>query len=150
MILILSNKWDLTADFVVKELGRRHRPFLRLNTEDLRPGRATIKLPEFQMLVSKREEDVNLSDKVRVIWNRRPGKPFDDIPQAQRPPKSTQKFVNDQWFSWLEGLQLLDVTWINHPQKNDSMESKIRQLSLASQIGFDVPRSLVSNDPSRI
>jgi hypothetical protein len=35
MILIVSNKWDITVDFVVRELHRRGIDYLRLNTEDL-------------------------------------------------------------------------------------------------------------------
>ena len=34
MILIITNKEDLTADYVVLELTRRNIPFFRFNTED--------------------------------------------------------------------------------------------------------------------
>lgn len=61
---------------------------------------------------------------------------------------ATQKYINDQWYSWLEALQLIPgVTWINHPQINDAMENKVRQLLLASELGFHIPRTLITNDP---
>jgi glutathione synthase/RimK-type ligase-like ATP-grasp enzyme len=83
-----------------------------------------------------------------VIWNRRPGRPFDDIPPDARPSPATQRFVSDQWYSWLEALQLLSgIVWINHPTANGLMENKIRQLWLASKIGFQTPTTIVSNDP---
>jgi len=151
MILILSNKWDLSADFIVRELRRQSYPFLRLNTEELVSGLATVIIPHLQILVSKREKIYDLTKEVRVIWNRRPGKPYDDVPLESRPSIATQRFVNDQWYSWLEALQLLpDVVWINHPQANNAMESKIRQLWLASNIGFQIPKTLVSNDPDKV
>lgn len=147
MILILSNKWDITVDFVVAELRRRGHNFFRLNTEDLISEQATIMLPEFHVFVSKQLETYDLTKDVGVIWNRRPGKPFDDMPLAERPSLATQRFVNDQWYSWLEALQLLpDVVWINHPHVNNAMESKIRQLWLASRMGFPVPATIVTND----
>lgn len=147
MILILSNKWDLTVDFVVAELRKRRHPFLRLNTEDLATGVATVRLPAFRILASKDDTIHDLTDAISVIWNRRPGKPFDDVRPQDRPSLSTQKFVSDQWYSWLEVLQLVpDVFWINHPRDNDAMESKIRQLQLAKLHGFQIPETVVTND----
>lgn len=151
MILILSNKWDLTVDFVVTELQRRGHSFFRLNTEDLPNSQATISLPELKILVSKQSKIYDLARDVHVIWNRRPGKPFDDIPGEERPSAAIQKFVSDQWYTWLESLQLIPaITWINHPQINDAMENKARQLLLASQVGFRIPETLISNDPDAI
>ena len=148
MILILSNKRDITVDFVVSELRARRCEFIRINTEDLALGQATIRLPNLRILASKRGEICDLTHTVNVIWNRRPGRPFDDAPSNTRPSPAIQNFVNDQWFSWLEALQLVpDVTWINHPQANDAMENKARQLYLASKIGFQVPETIVTNDP---
>lgn len=151
MILILSNKWDLTVDFVVKELQNRDHKFLRLNTEDLISEKATINLPDFQITVSKNNRSYDLLKDVNVIWNRRPGKPFDFMTSDEKPSMAVQRFVNDQWYSWLEALQLIpEVTWINHPVNNDAMESKIRQLYLASKIGFEIPQTLITNDPEII
>jgi len=148
MILILSNKWDVTVDFVVKELRQRKHPFLRLNTEDLVSMRATITLPNLHISLSKQEIVYDLTKTVHVIWNRRPGNHYDDVPIEDRPSIATQRFVNNQWFSWLEVLQLIpDVTWINHPNANSFMENKVRQLQLASEIGFRIPITIISNDP---
>jgi len=151
VILILSNKWDLTVDFVVTELRSRQHPFVRLNTEDLRSERATVELPDFHVSVSKNNVLCDLLDSIHVIWNRRPGKPYDDTPPPDRPSPATQRFVSDQWYSWLEALQLLrGVAWINHPHANDAMESKVRQLHAARSAGFQVPETLITNDPARV
>lgn len=151
MILILSNKWDLTVDFVVSELRSRGIDFLRINTEDLASGQATVHLPDLQILVSKNKKVYDLTHSVNVVWNRRPGTPFDNAPPIAKPSLAIQHFVNDQWFSWLETLQLISgVTWINHPQANNVMECKPRQLLMASQIGFHVPDTVISNDPNEV
>lgn len=149
MILILSNKWDLTVDFVVQELRNRKHDFLRINTEDLVAEKVNVTLPDLHIFTTKHQtQSYDLTRDVRVIWNRRPGKPFDDVPLDKRPSLATQRFINDQWYSWLECLQLLPhVTWINHPDKNSQMESKIRQLWLASKIGFSIPKTIITNDP---
>ena len=147
MILILSNKWDVTIDFVVSELTKRKHPFIRLNTEDITSNRVSIHLPDFRILLSKNQQTYDLTRDINVIWYRRPGKPFDDVLENQRPSLATQKFVNDQWAILIEALQLIpDVIWINSPDKNDQMENKIRQLLLASKLGFQIPKTIVTND----
>ncbi len=147
MILIISNKWDITVDFVIRELNVAGYPYLRINTEDLRSGCATVTIPDFHIYVSKQSQLYDLTEDIRVVWNRRAGKPFDDVPKREKPTQATERFVNDQWYSWLESLQLLpEVTWINHPRSNDAMESKIRQLMLAARVGFTIPDTLISND----
>jgi hypothetical protein len=147
MILIISNKWDVTVDFVVRELQNSNHPYLRINTEDLVTGRVTVTLPDFHIFIPKQSKIYDLTEDIRVIWYRRPGKPFDDVPRNRRPSKATQRFVNDQWYSWLEALQLLPgVTWINNPRANDVMECKIRQLVLAAEMGFRIPKTVISND----
>ncbi len=151
MILLLSNKWDLTVDFVVAELRRRSHPFLRMNSEDLVNERATVFLPDFRIEVSKCSVLHSLGGEIRAIWNRRPGKPFDETPFADRPSAAVQRFASDQWYSWLESLQLLpDVGWVNHPHANDAMESKIRQLHLAQSEGFVIPETVITNDPDEV
>jgi len=151
LILLLSNKWDLSLDFVVRELRKREHPFLRLNTEDLINGSAVVTFPQFHIFASKKTSIVDLTQDVRVVWNRRPGHPYDDIELAKRPSQATQRFVNDQWYSWLEALQVLpEITWVNHPQANGKMESKIRQLWLANEIGFRIPETVITNDPASV
>lgn len=147
MILIISNKWDVSVDFVVRELQNAAYPYLRINSEDLATEQATITLSEFHIFLSKHSKTYDLTKDIRVIWYRRPGKPFDEIPKNKRPSRATQRFVNDQWYSWLEAIQLLPmVTWINDPRVNDAMENKIRQLTLATKVGFRIPETIVSND----
>lgn len=147
MILIISNKWDITVDFVIRELSLIGHPFLRINTEDFINEKTTITMPNFHIIISKQSKLYDLNNNVRVIWNRRPGKPFDDIPKNRRPSKATQKFISDQWFSFIESLQLVPgITWVNHPLANDAMENKIRQLFLAKNLGFNIPETLISNN----
>ncbi len=151
MILILSNKWDLTVDFVVAELRARGNDFVRLNTEDLPSGQSTISLPDLNISVSKNEQTIDLYQSTRVIWNRRPGKPYDNLPENEKPSNAIRSFISDQWLVWLQAFQLIpDVTWVNHPQANYFMENKVRQLAIASKLGFAIPNTIISNDPSEI
>lgn len=146
MILILSNKWDVTVDFVVRELRNRGAEFLRINTEDLLADGMDVRYPGPSVRIGKAGSLREVSRNLAAVWNRRPGKPFDFVPMADRPSDAVQKFVSDQWFACLEALELVEgVRWINPPAANERMESKPRQLQLAAQLGFATPRTLVSN-----
>jgi glutathione synthase/RimK-type ligase-like ATP-grasp enzyme len=88
------------------------------------------------------------SDEVSVIWYRRPGKPYDNVPLGERPSRGVQRFVADQWATWIEALELIPkVAWINPLGTASLMENKIRQLHLARIIGFKTPETIITNDP---
>lgn len=145
MILILSNKWDVTVDFVVRELQSRRYPYLRLNTEDLPNISVTTELPDFSVTVEKEDDTVNVSEEVGAVWYRRPGKPFEFT--EKKPDQGTVEYIREQWSAWLKSLQTIpEVKWVNHPADNGRMESKIHQLRLADNLGFKIPETVVSNE----
>lgn len=146
MILIISNKWDVTVDFVVKELQDRDYPYLRLNTEDLPELNVTTELPDFSVTIEKKGEKVDLTEEVGAVWYRRPGKPFEFTEEQNQPDSATLDFIREQWGAWLQSLQTVpDITWVNPPTANNRMESKIHQLRLADSIGFKIPETVVTN-----
>lgn len=151
MILILANKWDLTVDMVVLELRRRNALFMRLNTEDLPRWSAVAHFPKESIRLRCEDGTLFTISDVKAVWNRRPGHVFDDLAPEMRPSVATQKFVTDQWFAWLEALQLREgVRWVNHPTANGLIENKIRQLKLATELGFCIPETLITNDATEV
>jgi glutathione synthase/RimK-type ligase-like ATP-grasp enzyme len=146
-VLIITNKEDLTADWVVRELRDREVSFLRLNSEDLPKGKATWDSETSEMLIETAEGRVVVERDIRSVWYRRPGRPFGDRPQ----PDSPDAVLNAQWRALLDALALTSsARWVNHPQANSAAESKIKQLRAASAAGLSFPQTLVSNDPSAI
>ncbi|EMA14668.1 MvdC/MvdD family ATP grasp protein [Haloarcula marismortui] len=151
MILILSNKYDVSVDFIIKELQDRDYPYLRLNTEDLAELEVTTKLPDFDVIVEKQGKKVNLTEEVGSVWYRRPGEPFEFVDEENKPDLGTIEYVKEQWSAWLQSLETLpDATWVNFPETNRRMESKIRQLRLADDIGFNTPNTVVTNSSEKV
>lgn len=151
LILAITNKRDVSADFVIRELQRRGLPYRRINTEDLADDACSCELPSFDWTISNLAKgQLRLAD-VKVVWFRRPGNPFEETVAAVRPAPAVQRFVTEQWATWLEALELAPgCRWVNHPEPAARFENKIRQLRLAVELGFTIPHTLVSNDPSRI
>lgn len=75
MILLVTNKRDITGDFIVLELRKRGLPFHRLNTEDLPSGAIRFRPgAERDWEIESGGETLALRD-VRAAYYRRPGAP---------------------------------------------------------------------------
>jgi hypothetical protein len=141
LLLIVTNRDDLTADWLILELHRRGSSFVRFNTEDY-PTRV-------QFSWSVGEGQLVLADGQRVplrsisaVWYRRPVPPV--LPDTLDPDRHSWAQLESQ--AALEGVwRTLDALWVNHPVANRVADSKPYQLQIAQQLGLRVPPSLVTN-----
>ena len=145
MLLILTSDKDLTADFLIVELINRRLPYFRLNAEELTRAGFTFSLSEKQVRreisVGSRTLDVG---EVTAVWYRRAIYPG---PIAALSP-SERVFVAGELRHLAMGLvQNPDVTWVNPIANVSVAELKLYQLQIARQLGFRVPRTIVSRDP---
>ncbi|WP_201030419.1 hypothetical protein [Labrenzia sp. CP4] len=61
---------------------------------------------------------------------------------------TTEQLERSQWSGAMRGMMLFDhAIWMNHPAETYQAESKPYQLRRAAALGFDVPSTLVTNDP---
>ncbi len=147
LILIISNKWDVSVDFVVKELRQRHQEFLRINTEIFPKSNCSVSFPDFKYMISNGCEIFNLNNNLKSVFFRRPGKPFEDFEKKHKNLTPELKHAREQWHAFIEGMLCINnVLWINNPNYNDIMENKILQLKKASEIGFNIPKTCITSD----
>lgn len=148
MILIVTNKEDYTADFLILALIERNIKFARLNTEDYPTKirislyfdktnlRGSIELPKKRVAIPE----------ITSIWYRRP-KPA--IPAPEIDEEAAKEFVVKESTEFLQGLwRVFDCFWMSHPDRLRVAESKIYQHSLATKLGFNIPNTLITNSPS--
>lgn len=140
MILLVTNKRDVTTDFIVLELRRRGLPFVRLNTEDL---------PQYELIMSDGDptrltlagpdDGFSLSD-VTGAYYRRPGSFEAEGTEA------TAAYVVAEWSAILRSLwNALEGRWLNSPFSILRAEDKPRQLAAARRVGLAIPDTLVTN-----
>ncbi|WP_415895893.1 hypothetical protein ACMXYQ_05925 [Neptuniibacter sp. PT34_22] len=148
----MSNKWDVSVDFVVKECQKRKLPYLRLNTEDLINKHASISVDEqLKVILVIKGCEYDLNTTITSIWCRRPGKVYEFSNDNEKPTEAVQKFVHEQWIIWLEALSLLNnVYWMNEPNASARMENKAIQLDLARKVGFNIPRTIITNSAEKV
>ncbi len=153
MILIITNKQDLTADFVVREITRRGLAFARLNTDEFpinacasvrfEPGETSH--PRLRWFDRERILEWR---RVRAVWYRRPVAPI--VADAIVDP-GVRKFASDEAYDFLRGLWYsLSCFWISNPDSIRRAEHKIVQLNEAHRIGFTLPRTLISNSAEEV
>lgn len=144
-VLILTSDLDFSTDLVCRELGRRGSSFLRLNRESL-PALGLTLDPVTPALRCRFEGRTwTVDSRLQSVWWRvgtfdrdTSGRVLDLETQLQR----------TQWSAFLRSMMVFaDARWINHPAATYAAETKALQLSAASEVGFDVPETVMSNDP---
>jgi len=145
MLLILTSDKDLTADFLIVELIRRRLPYFRLNSEELTQAQFSFSLDQEtlcrEIRVATRALDLGC---VKSVWYRRAIHPG-PVPNFSR---SESAFVTGELRHLTMGLVLNpDLFWVNPIDNVSIAEHKLYQLQIARELGFRVPRTLVSSDP---
>lgn len=150
MILIITNKDDITSDLIVNGLNNQKIEYYRLNTEEL--GSSVYINFDFRrerFLLSDRKKGCEINvDKINSIYFRRP-----KLPNMGKAIVSSGivSFVNNEYSFLLEGLYkiLRNKYWISPVYSIREAENKIFQIVLARELGFIVPDSLITSVPSK-
>lgn len=144
MIVIVSNKRDITSDYIVSELRRRGLEYFRLNSEDITSYRITFSARERDDWVIEDGKTVVKGRDVTAAYFRRPGDPdvshFDD-------DEGISRYISKEWQGVLKNLYFrLQGKWLNSPFSIMLAEDKSRQLLEAVQLGFDIPKGVITNN----
>lgn len=146
MLLIVTNKKDYTADFLILELRKQDVSFVRLNTEDF-PSQISLTLPidetGLQNAYFKIYGQILPLSEINSVWYRRP---LDSLPSPDIQEDIAHDFIKVESRHTLHSIwQLLsDRLWVNHPNKLRIAELKPYQLVLAQQIGLSIPPTLIT------
>ena len=151
-ILVLTNKDDVTVDFVIKEVQKRNIPYYRLNTEDI-PNKININFNlntnTFELMDTVKGITINLLDFDSVYYRRPLLNNLDYIEEI-----NVQEFnyLRSELAFVLEGIYkiLRKKYWLNDVYNIREAENKIYQLQMAQDVGFKIPQSLISNQSEEV
>lgn len=149
-ILVLTRPNDGTAAGVVRELERRGITAVRGDIGDF-PLELTMavsldRCQEWRGTLTVGGRLVHV-DEIQAIYYRRPT--GFRLPEHLSPEQ--QRFAKAEARRGLGGLLLtLPVNWVSHPSRVADAEFKPYQLQLAATCGFRVPRTLLTNDATRM
>jgi glutathione synthase/RimK-type ligase-like ATP-grasp enzyme len=146
MILIITNRQDQTADYLILELKRQGIDYIRFNTEDF-PQKVSLVWEFYNGLIKGYIKFLNRKvdfDEIKSIWYRRPVSP---IPNTGISDLEAQNFIIEESRTALDGVwRTLPCFWVSKPDNIRIAESKMYQLKIASETGLIVWPTTVTND----
>lgn len=148
MILIVSSAADDHTVPVVEHLEERSADFQLFDFSEF-PKNLRVAIDydgEDRDCLLLADDEIHLQD-CNVIWWRRP-QSF-GIDESVVDP-TAYRFAYSESSEAINGALLsLDTVWINHPSRDEEASRKVNHLRIAQDIGFEIPETLITNDPSR-
>lgn len=146
VVLLITHSGDFfTIDKVAEALSKKGAQPFRLNT-DLFPLEVQLTA---QFDNSKSYHTIEYgnqlisTEQVQAVWMRRIWEPKLD---AELAPQFRQACVNESRAT-LNGFwdSLKDARWVDHLDRVNAGQDKLRQLRVASEVGLTIPKTLVTN-----
>lgn len=147
MIIILTNKDDVTVDFIVRELRNQNKKYYRLNTEDI-PDKVKIcfsfRENKFWIFDLKKNIQIDL-DEISSVYFRRAR--VSDLREIDLINDRERNYLRGELAFVLEGLYKLleNKYWLNNVYRIREAENKIYQIQIAKKVGVIVPESIITN-----
>lgn len=146
-VLVVTHRKGFEADPVVDILRSKKVPVFRFNCDsgdsvstvsyflNLNKNNVYLKCDNFE--ISEKEIGLGWCQQLPPFLN--------------QPSKETQCLQNGNiWLANFASLDLLRFAWLNKPNNVIRASNKIAQLMAAKKIGFNIPETLVSNNPKHI
>ncbi len=146
MILVVSHAADDHAVGVLAAIERRGHAAVLVDTGQFPAGASLVErfgagAPAYELAFDGQR--IDLGD-CRAAWWRRP-QPF-RLHDGIAP--DVMSFTYTECHEAVAGLwAALDVTWVNRPELDEVAHHKPYQLAVAHEIGLQIPRTLITNDP---
>jgi glutathione synthase/RimK-type ligase-like ATP-grasp enzyme len=148
MILIVTSKRDGHVEPVSRHFASAGIPWARINIEDF-PRNVDIELApalgEGRLWIKDSGLEVRLSE-ITAVWYRKP-EPI-DLRHFEMDLVALE-YVEAEFTEIVLGIYALlgHAFWINNPYNTRIAHRKLLQLRTATEVGFSVPRSIVTNRP---
>lgn len=149
IVLVLTNSKDGEhSDIVITKLRARDENVVRFDSDLLASGALRVRIgagnDTFKVNLHSSEFILDPGD-IKSVWYRRPL-----FFNSSIKDRVQREYAESELANLLLGLMLIfpkNAFWMNHPANLDRARLKIPQLRLAQELGFTIPRTLVTNDP---
>lgn len=144
-VLVISNRFDFTTDYICLELKKRSANYFRLNRDELDKTRITYDVISKSITIKKGNTSVKVdATTLRAIYYRAPIY-LRDIYVPNISPE--EQLYRTQWTAFVRNLASFErAIWVNNPVATFRAENKILQLQMAHELGICCPKTLVTND----
>lgn len=149
-VLVLTNSDDdLHTNPVLSKLDSLGQKFFRLDIDRLGSGELSLGFSshETAFFCAQSFGKKIASDDIKSVWYRRPN--YFNFPISDKVQRS---FAEAETTAFLNGISscLEDAFWLNNPNHIEVAKKKVLQLRRAQNIGFDVPKTIITNRPNLV
>ncbi|MDR0503616.1 MAG: hypothetical protein LBH16_09900 [Treponema sp.] len=144
MILIVTNTKDNTIDYFLGSVSKEH---FRFNTDNFLSDydfdfsqNWYIKNKKCNLLINQK--------KISGIYYRRPVLPYLNIQNAN--DDLSRQLQNEAYDVFDSFINSIDVNFLNNKYAMIKAENKLIQLKNAKNVGFYIPKTIITNDKSRL
>ncbi len=150
-ILILSNENDPHVDFVEPEIRKRNLDYIRIHPDDFpQKLRIATKLGDHANDILFAGDFNSFSaGQIMSVWYRRPLAPIIHRDIQDPYHRTFAESESKHFIQYLFGL-MTDCLWVSDPFKIDDARNKLKQLSLAKELGLTIPDTLATNDSKEV
>ncbi len=143
-ILIISDKHDYATDHVSFQLNKMDASYLRLNRDQFMNFDISLDPLDPKIYGNTQNFSFEISaENLNSIYFRAPIYLRDNY---QPGLGIDEQLERNQWVSFIRSIMVFDdVFWVNNPQATYKAETKPYQLYVAKKIGFNVPKTLITN-----
>jgi len=143
-VLLISNRFDFSTDFIAVELANQGVDFIRINRDELKDY--TIEFDPIKPEIKASYNDYTFSistEHLKSIYFRAPTFLRDIIQDGL---SEEEQLIRTQWAAFVRSLCVFEnVKWLNNPTDIYKAEIKPYQLFLANKLGIKIPKTMVSN-----
>ena len=143
-VLLISNRFDFSTDFIAVELANQDVDFIRINRDELKDYSIEFDpiKPEFKAQCKDYSFTISTVH-LKSIYYRAPTF-LRDIFQENL--SEEEQLIRTQWAAFVRSLCVFEnVKWLNNPTDIYKAEIKPYQLFIANKLGIKIPKTIVSN-----
>ncbi len=148
-ILVVADRLDLHADKIVEKLYAKNHEVFRFNFADMLSDTSCHWLltdqEDMQLIELHGGHTLNLTEVKSALYRKiNRVRPIENSTENE----AEQSFIHYEVREFYEGIaRLMNCFWINDPVFLVNSFWRMPQLSIAKSIGFNVPKSIVTNSP---
>ena len=143
-VLLISNRFDFSTDFIAVELANQGIDFIRINRDELKDYTIDFDPVKPEIIATYNNYSFTIStEHLKSIYYRAPTFLRDIFQEGL---SEEEQLIRTQWAAFVRSLCVFEnAKWLNNPTDIYKAEIKPYQLFIANKLGIKIPKTTVSN-----
>jgi glutathione synthase/RimK-type ligase-like ATP-grasp enzyme len=143
-VLLISNRFDFSTDFIAVELANQGIDFIRINRDELKDYTIDFDPVKPEIIATYNDYSFTISTEyLKSIYYRAPTFLRDIFQEGL---SEEEQLIRTQWAAFVRSLCVFEnAKWLNNPTDIYKAEIKPYQLFIANKLGIRIPKTTISN-----